>query len=915
MPALRPLWLWRFGRGQRMMVNITIDDKRLSVAEGTTILKAARDNGINIPTLCYLEGINEIGACRMCVVEVEGYDNLFTSCNTQVKEGMVIHTDNIKVRRSRSMMLELILKNHDTRCFVCSKTGECELQELATEYDIPISAYETRIKELPAKKENPFLTYYPELCINCHRCVATCNNVSCNGVLKNSKLGTRTLVDAPFGPDWKETACENCGNCAAACPTGALVAKNRTKYRAGQVKKVLTTCPHCATGCQYYLIVKDGKIVDVEAENGPSNKGLLCVKGRFASFNFVQSKDRLTKPLIRDRKTNEFKEASWDEALDLIASKFNEIKKKYSSDALAGFACSRAPNEDCYMLQKMVRCAFGSNNVDNCARVCHSATVAGLAMTLGSGAMTNTIEDITTKSDVILLCGSNPEEAHPVIGMQIREAVARGTKLIVVDPRDIGLSKVADIHLKLKPGTNVAFANGMMNIIIEEGLADEEFIKTRTEGFEEIKEIVKDYTPERVSEICHIDPDHLREAARMYATAKAAPIIYCLGVTEHSTGTEGVMSMSNMAMLVGKLGRDGCGVNPLRGQNNVQGACDMGALPGDFPGYQKVTKPEVIEKFEKAWNCKLNTKPGVHATDVFGAAIKKEIRGLFIFGEDPVVTDADNHHIRKALESLDFLVVDDLFMTETAKYADVVLPGVSYAEKEGTFTNTERRVQRVRKAVESPGEARLDTEIFIDLMNRMGYPQEHLSASEIMDEIASVTPSFGGISFRRLDAGESLQWPCPTKDHPGTRIMHVGKFSRGLGWFYPAKYAESAEMPDEEYPFIMMTGRILYQYNAGAMTMRTEGIMQKAGKSFIEVNTEDAARLGIKDGEKIKVSSRRGTIETWARVSDKVSVGETWMPFHFMDGSANVLTNAALDKYARIPEYKVCAVRMEKISE
>ena len=453
----------------------------------------------------------------------------------------------------------------------------------------------------------------------------------------------------------------------------------------------------------------------------------------------------------------------------------------------------------------------------------------------------------------------------------------------------------------------------MMNVIIHEGLADEEFIRTRTEGFEELKKIVEEYTPERVAEICHIDADHLREAALMYAKAKKAPIIYCLGVTEHSTGTEGVMSMSNMAMLVGKLGRSGCGVNPLRGQNNVQGACDMGALPGDLPGYQKVTNPEVIAKFEKAWGVELNKKPGVHATDVFPAAIRKEIRGLFIFGEDPVVTDADQHHIRKALESLDFLVLSDLFMTETAQYADVILPGTSYAEKEGTFSNTERRVQRVRKAVTLEGEMRLDTDIFIDLMNRMGYPQAQLTSEEIMDEIASLTPSFAGISHRRLDKGESIQWPCPDKKHPGTPILHVGKFSRGLGWFYPAEYVPSAELPDEEYPFIMMTGRILYHYNTRAMTGKTPGLMEKEGHSFIEMNTEDAVRLGIENGEKVRVTSRRGTLITTVRVGDKVSPKETWMPFHFPDGNANILTNAALDKYARIPEYKVCAVKVEKL--
>lgn len=531
--------------------------------------------------------------------------------------------------------------------------------------------------------------------------------------------------------------------------------------------------------------------------------------------------------------------------------------------------------------------------------------------------MTNTIADITTESDLIVLVGTNPEEAHPVLGMQIRRAVEQGTRLIVVDPRDIALASRADIHLKLRPGTNVAFANGMVHVLIRDGLVDRAFIEERTEGFEELAALVADYTPERVGEICHIDPRDLVAAAHLYGTAKAAPILYCLGVTEHSTGTEGVMALSNLAMVCGKLGRPGCGVNPIRGQNNVQGACDMGAMPTDFPGYQKAADPAVVEKFERAWGTALSRVPGTRATDCFPAMIDGSIKGLFIFGEDPIRTDPDTHHVIRALESLDLLVVCDLFVTETALYADVVLPGLSYAEKEGTFTNTERRVQRVRRAVEPAASSWGELAIFTELMNRLGYPQPSLSAAETMDEIASLTPSYGGVSHRRLDGpevdGQGLQWPCPDPSHGGTPILHAGRFSRGLGLYVPSPYRAAVEVPDEAYPLMLTTGRVLAQYNACAMTGRTPGLNAMDGLSFIEINTADAKELGIANGDRVRVSSRRGSIESWARVSNKTYPGETWMPFHFQDGNSNWLTNAALDAHARTPEFKVCAVRVERL--
>lgn len=534
-------------------------------------------------------------------------------------------------------------------------------------------------------------------------------------------------------------------------------------------------------------------------------------------------------------------------------------------------------------------------------------------MTLGSGAMTNPFADITQDVDVILLVGANPEEAHPVLGSKIRRAVRQGAKLIVVDPRKIDLAKKAQVHLQIKPGTNVAFANGMMHIFIEDGLADMEFIKTRTEGFEELAKIVKDYTPKKVAQICGIDEDDLRRAAHLYAKAKKAPLMYCLGVTEHTTGTEGVMSLSNIAMMVGKIGRSGCGVNPIRGQNNVQGACDMGCLPGDYPGYQKVVNPDAKAKFEKHWAVPLSDKPGLMATQVPHAVEEKTLRGLYIFGEDPIRTDPDIAHIKKMLQGLEFLVVQELFLTETAKFAHVVLPGMSYAEKEGTFTNSERRIQRVRKAVELEGEMRRDTDIFTDIMNRLGYAQKSLEPKEIMQEIALITPSYAGVSHQRIDAGQTLQWPCANCDDAGTPILHSGKFARGLGYFYPAKYVPSAEIADENYPITMVTGRMLYHYNAGAMTQRTKGLNTLAGASYVEMHRQDAKHMGIADGDKVRVSSRRGQIETTAKVGEKVRPKEVFMPFHFEDGNPNHLTNSATDSIAKVPEYKVTAVKISRI--
>lgn len=897
-------------------VTLSIDNQEVTVPKGTTILEAAKTLGVEIPTLCHLKELAPDGSCRMCVVEVEGgrRGGLTTACTAHCQEDMVVSTHSEKVVDSRRFILDLLLSNHKLECFSCGKNGDCQLQQYALDYGIDATSF-TEGKRMPCHQEdtsNPFFSYDPEKCIMCRRCARVCQLRQGRDVLSIANRGFETKMMPSYGQAFDQSICESCGNCVSSCPTGALTAKDTKEYRKWETQKIPTTCPHCGTGCQMNLLVKNNRLVGVEPLYGPANKNLLCVKGKFASYKFVGSGDRLTEPLIK--RNGIFEPASWEEALTLVSSKFNEIKAENGPDALAGFSCSRATNEDNYVFQKMVRAAFGTNNVDNCARVCHSASVHGLAQTLGSGAMTNPIADITEDVDMILLVGSNPEEAHPVIGAQIRQAIQRGTQVVVVDPRKINLVKDSALHLQVQAGTNVAFANGMMHVILKEGLADHHFIEERTEGFLDLEKMVADYTPEKVAEICHIHPEDLIQAARMYAKAEKAPIIYCLGVTEHSTGTEGVMSMSNLAMLVGKVGKPGCGVNPLRGQNNVQGACDMGCMPYDFPGYQKVNNPEVIDKFEKAWHVPLNRNTGLTSTKVLPAATAGNVKGLYIFGEDPIVTDPDTGHVRQALESLDFLVVQELFMTETAAYADVVLPGISYAEKDGTFTNTERRVQRVRKAVEPRGQAREDYEIFCEVMTRMGYPCAYESAKEIMKEISAVTPSFGGINYERLEK-ESLQWPCRSLTDPGTPIMHVGSFARGKGLFKAIPYKQAQELPDEEYPYLMSTGRMLYHYNTRAMTGRTEGINQIANHSYIEINAVDAQALGIQEGDKVEVHSRRGKIETYAAVGNRVFPQEVFMTFHFPDGNVNEITNAVFDDIATIPEYKVCAVAIKPVNK
>ena len=715
--------------------------------------------------------------------------------------------------------------------------------------------------------------------------------------------------------------CIFCGSCVQQCPVGALTEKpSKFKHRPWETKKVDTTCAFCGVGCSLTLHVKNNEIVRATSrEDNTLNKGHLCVKGKYG-YEFVASDKRLTTPLIK--KEGKLTPASWSEALSYTARRFKEIKEKYGPDSLGGLSSSKCTNEENYLFQKLVRVNFHTNNVDNCARLCHASSVYAMASVFGSGAMTNTLHDLD-ETDLFLVTGSNTTEAHPIIGMQIWQAVRhKKKKLLVIDPRKIELTKYATMHLRQKPGTDVAVFNGIARVILEEGLADLDFIKNRTEGFEEAKESIMKYTPEVVEKISGIPKEQLIEAARMYGKAGKAAIYWSMGVTEHTNGTHGVYTLANLAMLTGNIGKPGTGINPLRGQNNVQGACDMGCMPDTFPGYKSVKVAENREVVEKAWGVKLPEKEGLTATEMVNSMGKNGgIKGLYIMGENPMMSDPDQNHTRKALGSLDFLVVQDIFLSETAEMADVIFPATAFAEKEGTFTNTDRRIQRVRKAVNPPGQIWEDSRIIMALSKEMGYPMEYPSASKVMDEIASVAPIYQCVSYEYLDKGICVHWPCNSCSMThnscgalvmGKPVLHEERFTRGLGMFKGVEFNPPAEWPDDSYPLILTTGRNLWHWHTGTMTRKVSSLNERSPEPYMELNALDAKKMDIKDREEIRVSSRRGDITLKALISDRPGPGVVFIPWHYREAAANVLTNNALDPYAKIPEFKVCAVKVEK---
>jgi formate dehydrogenase (NADP+) alpha subunit len=894
------------------MLNLKINDTNTTVAQGTTILEAARQLNISVPSLCDDPRLSPYGSCRLCIVEVEGMPKPVPSCTTPVTDGMVVTTESPKLSRLRKTVIELLLSNHPNDCMCCEGAGNCTLQQLAYTYKADIHNYEGEKWNFPVEDDNPFIAYDPSKCIVCGRCTRICNEVVMAGTIEMTGRGFNARPDTAYSQPRTLENCEFCGQCVSTCPTGALTdKKSRGLGRANIVNKVKTTCTYCGTGCNFFLNVVNDKVVRVSSDyDAPVNKGNLCVKGRYG-YDFIHNKERLTTPLIKEG--DGFREASWDEALKLVADRFKEIIKRDGAHKVGGFSSSRCSNEENFLLAKWVRCAVGSNNVDNCARVCHAPTVAGLATSLGAGAATNSLDQMAD-IDTIFIIGSNTTEGHPIVSLYMKEALQKGAKVVVADPRKIWFAERSDVWLNMKPGSNIALLNGIIRVILENGWENKKFIETRTEGFAELKAKVEEYDLKRVEQLTGVSGDKIVEAARLYAQAEKSMVVYGLGVTEHLTGTENAMAIANLALVCGQIGRPSTGIMALRGQNNVQGASDLGPLPTHLPGYQSLNDPVSRGKFETKWSVSIQDKPGLKSVEMLDECAKGNFKALYILGEDPAHTDPDINHVRKALENIEFLVVQDIFATETTKLADVVLPGASFAEKDGTFTNGERRVQRIRKAVEPVAEL-ADWEVICKISTLMDYPMNYNHPSEIMDEIAELVPQYGGISYPRIEE-QGIQWPCPTKDHPGTETLYTESFPRenGLAQFMVLDHIGSGEVPDGDFPMVLITGRRREHYNNGSQTRHSAGINDLVPEELVEINPQDASSLGIEDLSWVKVSSKRGEVKVRAKVTERSQQGNVFMSFHHQDVLTNILTSGHRCRISGTPEYKSCAVNVEPVS-
>jgi formate dehydrogenase major subunit len=917
MPLIKELDHGTPAKLSTQLVTLEIDGEPVTVPAGTSIMRAAAEIGTKVPKLCATDSLEAFGSCRLCLVEIEDRRGTPASCTTPVEPGMKGRTQTAKLAKLRRNVMELYISDHPLDCLTCAANGDCELQDMAGAVGLREVRYGyDGANHLKSEKDasNPYFTFDPSKCIVCSRCVRACEEVQGTFALTIDGRGFASVVSAGQAEDFLDSECVSCGACVQACPTATLMEKSVIEQ--GQPEhSVITTCAYCGVGCSFKAEMKGSEVVRmVPYKDGKANHGHSCVKGRFA-WGYATHKDRITKPMIRAKITDPWREVSWEEAVGHAAAEFRRIQAKYGKDAIGGITSSRCTNEETYLVQKLIRAAFGNNNVDTCARVCHSPTGYGLKTTLGTSAGTQDFDSVL-EADVIMVIGANPTDAHPVFASRMKRRLREGARLIVIDPRAIDLVRTphvrADYHLPLRPGTNVAVINALAHVIVTEGLVDEKYVAERCDigDFEAWRAFVAQErnSPEAVEPMTGVPAAELRAAARLYATGGNAAIYYGLGVTEHSQGSTTVMGMANLAMATGNIGRVGVGVNPLRGQNNVQGACDMGSFPHEYTGYRHISEEATRELFERAWSVHLEGEPGLRIPNMLDAAVDGSFMGLYVQGEDIAQSDPNTQHVTAGLRTMECVVVQDIFLNETANYAHVFLPGSSFLEKDGTFTNAERRISRVRKAM-PPMAGLADWEVTMALSNALGYPMTYKHPSEIMNEIARLTPTFTGVSYAKLDELGSVQWPCNEKAPTGTPIMHVDRFVRGKGKFMITEFIPTDERTTARFPLILTTGRILSQYNVGQQTRRTENVVWH-DEDVLEIHPFDAEQRGIRDGDVVALASRAGETSLRALISERMQPGVVYTTFHFAGTGVNVVTTDFSDWATNCPEYKVTAVQV-----
>mgnify|MGYP000725244422 FL=1 len=906
----------------KKLVSLTIDGLNITVPEGTSLMRAASEAGVSVPKLCATDSLDPFGSCRLCLVEIEGRRGYPASCTTPVAEGIKVSTQTTKLAELRKGVMELYISDHPLDCLTCATNGDCELQDMAGAVGLRDVRYGYEGENhLESEKDtsNPYFTFDPSKCIVCSRCVRACEETQGTFALTIDGRGFESKVSAG-NKDFMNSECVSCGACVQACPTATLVENSIIDH--GQPERsVTTTCAYCGVGCSFNAEMQGEKVVRMTPnKDGGANHGHSCVKGRFA-WGYTTHKDRITTPMIRKSIKDPWEKVSWEKAIGYAASEIKRIQKKYGSDSVGAISSSRCTNEETYLMQKIVRAVYGNNNIDTCARVCHSPTGYGLKQTIGESSGTQNFDSVM-KSDVIMIIGANPTDGHPVFASQMKKRLREGAKLIIVDPREIDLVSntphvKADVHLKLKPGTNVATINSIAHVVVTENLLDEEFIKERceSEAFGYWRNFISEErnSPEALESETGVPSELVRKAARLFSQKGNSAIYYGLGVTEHSQGTTMVMGIANLVMATGNIGREGVGINPLRGQNNVQGSCDMGNMPHEFPGYRHVSDLATRTMFEEAWGTKLNAEPGRRIPNMLDDAIGGRFKSVYCEGEDIAQSDPNTQHVTHALESMECVIVQDLFLNETAMFAHVFLPGSSFLEKNGTFTNAERRISRVRKVM-SPKNGYEDWEITQMLANALGYKMNYKHASEIMDEIAELTPTFEGVSFDKIDELGSIQWPCNDESPDGTPTMHVDEFVIGKGKFFITEYIPTTEKVNSKFPLILTTGRILAQYNVGAQTRRTKNNSWH-DEDLIEIHPHDAEDRGVNEGDWVGIESRAGDTVLRAKVTKKVQPGVVYTTFHHPVSGANVITTDNSDWATNCPEFKVTAVQVSKVSQ